>query len=138
MGDLASLFPFILILGFMGLVIYMQTRQRKKLAARQTQLQESLSVGAPIMLTSGIHGSVAGLDEATVDVEVSPGVIITVTRQAILEVRGAGAVQFTEDDLTEDDVDDSDTDDDDHDAERVDGEPSTERPSRRTKPLDDA
>lgn len=137
MGDLASLFPFILILGFMGLVIYMQTRQRKKLAARQTQLQESLSVGAPVMLTSGIHGTVAGLDEATIDVEVSPGVVITVARQAILEVRGAGAevAQFTEDDLTEDDHDEVR---DELDTERVDGEPGSERPTRTTKPLDDA
>lgn len=135
MGDLASLFPFILILGFMGLVIYMQTRQRKKLAQRQTQLQESLLVGAPIMLTSGIHGNVAGLDEATVDVEVSPGVVITVARQAVLEVRGgvAEAAQFTEDDLVEDD----DEVHDELDPERVD-EPGSERPSRTTKPLDDA
>jgi preprotein translocase subunit YajC len=40
------------------------------------------------MTTSGLHGTVADLsDPTTIGIEVSPGVVLTFARQAILEVR---------------------------------------------------
>ncbi len=94
MGDLVLFLPF---LALFGVIIYMQTRQRKKLLARQTELQNSLVVGAPIMLTSGLYGDVAALDEKTVDVEIAPGVVATFARAAVLEVR-PGESTFEDDD----------------------------------------
>ncbi len=84
MGDLVLFLPF---LALFGVIIYMQTRQRKKIQARQAELQAALSVGAPIMLTCGLYGDVAGLDDATVDVEIAPGVVSRFARAAVLEVR---------------------------------------------------
>ena len=39
------------------------------------------------MTTSGIHGTVARLDDTTVDLELAPGVVVTFVRAAILEIR---------------------------------------------------
>ena len=86
-------FPLILLVLAFVLLIVLPARQRKRVAAQQQQMQESLQPGTPIMTTSGIHGSVAGKTDTTVDVEVAPGVVMTFARQAILEVRtpaGAG------------------------------------------------
>jgi preprotein translocase subunit YajC len=80
-------FPFILLALAVLLLFVMPARQRKKIAARAQELQESLSVGTPVMTTSGLHGTVARLDVATVDLEIAPGVIVTFVRPAVLEVR---------------------------------------------------
>jgi preprotein translocase subunit YajC len=80
----------IIVLAFV-LLFVLPNRQRKKVADKARAMQESLAIGTPVMLTSGIHGSIAGLSEGTVDVQISPGVVITVARPAILEVRTPAA-----------------------------------------------
>ncbi len=80
-------FPFILLAVAVLLLFVLPARQRKRMAAQAQQLQESLSVGTPVMTTSGLHGTVAGLGEKTVDIEIAPGVVVTFARPAILEVR---------------------------------------------------
>ncbi len=80
-------FPLILLVLAFGLLIILPARQRKKMAANAKNLQEQLTVGAPVMLTSGLHGTVAGLGEGTVDVEIAPGVVATFARPAIMEIR---------------------------------------------------
>ena len=62
-------------------------RQRKRMQAQAQAMQESLTIGTPVMTTSGLHGTVAGLGDTTVDLEIAPGVVVTFARQAILEVR---------------------------------------------------
>ena len=49
-----------------------------------------LTIGTPVMTTSGLHGTVAALGDTTVDLEIAPGVVVTLARQAILEVRTPG------------------------------------------------
>ena len=80
-------FPFILLALAVLLLFVLPARQRKRMQEQHKALQESLSVGTPVMTTSGLHGSVAGLGEKTVDIEIAPGVVVTFARQAILEVR---------------------------------------------------
>jgi preprotein translocase subunit YajC len=80
-------FPLILLALAVILLFVMPARQRKRMAAQQQTLQESLSVGTPVMTTSGLHGTVARLADTTVDLEIAPGVVATFARQAILEVR---------------------------------------------------
>jgi preprotein translocase subunit YajC len=80
----------IIVLAFF-LLFVLPNRQRKKVADKAKAMQESLAIGTPVMLTSGIHGSIAGLGEGTVDLEISPGVVITVARPAILEIRTPAA-----------------------------------------------
>ena len=82
--------PLLILIALAFVVLFvLPSRQRKKIAANAQAMQDSLRVGTPVMLTSGIHATVAALGESTVDVEVSPGVVITVARPAIMEVRKA-------------------------------------------------
>ena len=80
-------FPLILLALLAVMLFVLPARQRKRMAAQQQALQASLTVGAPVMTTSGLHGTVAALHEGTVDLEIAPGVVVTFVRQAILEVR---------------------------------------------------
>ena len=80
-------FPLILIALVFVVLIMLPARQRKRAQQQQQQMQESLQVGTPVMTTAGLHGTVAGKGDKTVDLEIAPGVVVTFARQAILEVR---------------------------------------------------
>lgn len=80
-------FPLIMLALLAVLLFVLPARQRRTMQARAQALQESLTVGAPVMTTSGIHGSVVRLEETTVDLELAPGVVVTFARPAILEIR---------------------------------------------------
>jgi len=80
-------FPFILLALAVLLLFVLPARQRKRMQEQQKTLQDSLTVGTPVMTTSGLHGAVAGLGEKTVDIEIAPNVVVTFARQAVLEVR---------------------------------------------------
>ena len=80
------LFPLIMVAVLVFLII-LPARQRKKIQDRQAEMQNSLTPGTPVMTTAGLHGTVTGLGEKTVDLEIAPGVVVTFARQAILEVR---------------------------------------------------
>jgi preprotein translocase subunit YajC len=80
-------FPFILLAIALVVLVVLPARQRKAMQAKAQALQESLTVGSPIMMTSGMYGTVAGLGEGTVDVEIAPGVVATFVRAAVLEIR---------------------------------------------------
>jgi preprotein translocase subunit YajC len=80
-------FP-IIILGLLAVMLFvLPARQRKRMQAQAQAMQESLTVGTPVMTTSGMHGTVAALGEKTVDLQVAPGVVVTFARPAILEIR---------------------------------------------------
>jgi preprotein translocase subunit YajC len=83
----------LLILAVLAFVVLfvLPSRQRKKVQEKAQSMQDSLTIGTPVMLTSGIHGTIAGLGDTTVDVEIAPGVVMTVARPAIMEVRTPAA-----------------------------------------------
>jgi len=80
-------FPLIVIALAAVLLFVLPARQRKRMAAQQQTMRDSLVPGTPVMTTSGLHGTVAGNGEGTVDIEISPGVVVTFAQQAVLEVR---------------------------------------------------
>ncbi len=82
-----QLFPFLLLAVVFVVLIVLPARQRKKIQEQQQAMQNSLTIGTPVMTTAGLHGTVAGLGEKTVDLEIAPGVVVTFARQAVLEVR---------------------------------------------------
>ena len=80
--------PFLILLALAVVILFvLPARQRKRMQAQAQAMQESLTVGTPVMTTSGLHGTVAGLGESTVDLEIAPGVVVTFARPAILEIR---------------------------------------------------
>ena len=79
------LFYILLAVAFVALIV-LPGRQRKKMAAQAQQLQESLKPGARVMTTAGIHGTVTGLGETTVILDIAPGVPVTFERRAVVQV----------------------------------------------------
>jgi preprotein translocase subunit YajC len=79
-------FLILLALVFVVLIV-LPGRQRKKVQAQQQQMQESLKPGTSVMTTAGMHATVAGIGDGTVDLEIAPGVVSTFERRAILQVR---------------------------------------------------
>lgn len=79
MSGLTFLLPVAVLLFFWILVIRPQTRRQRELSS----LQDSLALGDVVVLTSGIFGTVARVEEDRIGVEVSTGVVITVAKGAI-------------------------------------------------------
>jgi preprotein translocase subunit YajC len=80
-------FP-IIVLGLLAIMLFvLPARQRKRMRAQAQTMQDSLTIGTPVLTTSGLHGTVAALGDTTVDLEIAPGVVVTFARPAILEVR---------------------------------------------------
>jgi preprotein translocase subunit YajC len=78
-----NLFPILPLVGIAVLfwLILIRPAQRRQRAL--SQLQGQVSVGDEVMLTSGIYGTVRGLDDQTVSLEVSDGVTLKVVRAAV-------------------------------------------------------
>jgi preprotein translocase subunit YajC len=101
---LQQYFPLILLAVAAVVLFVLPARQRKRQMAQQQQMRESLIPGTKVMTTSGLHGTVAGRGEGTVDLEIAPGVVVTFAQQAVLEVRKpAGEVAPAEPELPGDD-----------------------------------
>jgi preprotein translocase subunit YajC len=80
-------FPLIVLALAAVLLFVLPARQRKRMMAQQQSMRESLAPGTPVTTTSGMQGTVVGKGEGTVDLEIAPGVVVTFSQQAILEVR---------------------------------------------------
>jgi preprotein translocase subunit YajC len=68
------------MLGFWAIVMRPARNQQK----RVEHLQSDLAVGHQVMLSSGIFGTIHALAEAKVELEVAPGTVVTVARQAVV------------------------------------------------------
>jgi preprotein translocase subunit YajC len=63
-------------------VVRPQGRRRRELM----HMQSTLEVGDEVMLTSGVYGTLRGLDEDVAQVEIADGVTIRVARGAVGQV----------------------------------------------------
>ncbi|MGI9163830.1 MAG: preprotein translocase subunit YajC [Mycobacterium sp.] len=81
MEQLLSFLPLILI---MGAFMFFASRRQRKAMQSTIDLQESLRAGDRVNTTSGLQGTIVGLGDDTVDLEIAPGVV---TRWVKLAVR---------------------------------------------------
>lgn len=89
MGDNAgALLPLLLLALAFVVLIVLPMRNRSRALQQTRQLQAALTVGTEVMTTSGLYGRIAALADDTVELEVSPGVVVRWARAAIAEVRG--------------------------------------------------
>ncbi|BDB43222.1 MULTISPECIES: preprotein translocase subunit YajC [Mycobacterium] len=72
--------PFLLIMG--GFMYFASRRQRKAMQAT-IDLHESLQPGDRVHTTSGLEGTIVGLTEDDVELEIAPGVVTTWMKLAI-------------------------------------------------------
>jgi preprotein translocase subunit YajC len=65
-------------------------RNRQRLAASESKLRESITFGTDVMTTSGLYGTVVGLnDDDSVQLSIAPGVEV---KWAIAALRDASAL----------------------------------------------
>ena len=74
------LIPLVLVVAFWAILMRPARNQQRSMQA----LQSALSVGDEVILSSGIFGTVRSLDNAKVGLEVAPGIVLTVARQAVV------------------------------------------------------
>jgi preprotein translocase subunit YajC len=81
-GTSALLFYALIALVFYLVILRPQRRRQRALASTQSALEP----GAEVMLTSGIFGRVASLEDETIHLELTPGTVVKVSRQAVVRV----------------------------------------------------
>ncbi|BBZ28197.1 preprotein translocase subunit YajC [Mycolicibacterium madagascariense] len=101
MGQLSLFLPLIII---MGAFMFFSSRRQKKAMQATIDLHESLTVGDEIMTTAGLFGTITGVSNSRVDVEIAPGVVVSMLKLAVKEK--------VSDDLDDDEDDDEYEDDD--------------------------
>jgi preprotein translocase subunit YajC len=101
-NGVGPLVPLVLLLvvGYLLMV-----RLPRKRAREVSELQAALTIGDQIMLTSGIFGRVEAIVEEKIDVEISPGVVITVHRGAVGKIVRDETADDSDDELRQADAD---------------------------------
>ena len=87
------LFPLLIVALLVPMFLGMR-RQRKEVT-KQAEMQDSLKIGDHVTTTSGLYGTIVGLDPTTVDLEIAEDVITTWLRAGIREVRAADEFDTT-------------------------------------------
>lgn len=80
MDWLAQLLFFAAIAAVFWLLLIRPNVRRQR---EQVAMQESLNVGDRVMLTSGILGTLRGLDDDEIELEIAPGTTVSVVRGAV-------------------------------------------------------
>lgn len=78
---LAIAWLLLMVAAFWFLIVRPQRRRMLEMH----ELQRGLSVGDEVVTTAGIYGTVRGLDEATVELEIAPATTIRLARGAIAQ-----------------------------------------------------
>ncbi len=92
--DLVVFLPLLII---MGAFMFFASRRQKKAMQATIDLHNSLQIGDRVHTTSGLQGTIAGITEDNVDIEIAPGVVTTWMKMAIRDKIGPD-IDFDEDD----------------------------------------
>jgi preprotein translocase subunit YajC len=78
----------ILLFVMLGVFIFMMFRRNKKTQQQQAQLQSQFAPGVEVMTSFGLFGRIVSIDDAEnkVVLELSPGNLATVHRQAVTKI----------------------------------------------------
>lgn len=78
----------ILLFVMLGVFIFMMFRRNKKAQQQQAELQSQVGPGVEVMTSFGLFGHVVSIDDAEnkVTLELSPGNLATVHRQAVTKI----------------------------------------------------
>jgi preprotein translocase subunit YajC len=99
-SDVDLFLPLLLLIVLGGFMFMAQRRQKKAMQAT-IDLHDSLTVGDRIHTTSGLQGTITGISDGTVDLEIAPGVITTWMKLAVRD-RIEPDDEFDDDDFDED------------------------------------
>jgi preprotein translocase subunit YajC len=76
----------IIIVALFAAMWLFMIRPQKRRQVDQSRMQESLSAGDEVLTAGGIHGTVRGIEDEVVQVEIAPGTVIRLDRRAIASV----------------------------------------------------
>ncbi|RNE49261.1 preprotein translocase subunit YajC [Corynebacterium alimapuense] len=74
----------LLILAVFILPSFFMMRTQRKRQAELQNMQSSLLIGDKVVTVSGIHGTVVGMSETELDIEIAAGVVVLMDRIAVL------------------------------------------------------
>jgi preprotein translocase subunit YajC len=74
--------PLVLLVG-LGAMMFFASRRQRKATQATIDLHDSLSVGDRVHTSSGLHGTIAGITDDDVLLEIAPGVVTTWMKMAI-------------------------------------------------------
>ena len=83
--DLVIFLPLLII---MGLFMFFASRRQKKAMQATIDLHESLQIGDRIHTTSGLEGTITGIADDSIDLEIAPGVVTTWMKLAVRDKIG--------------------------------------------------
>lgn len=93
---MSSFLPMILILVvFLGLMSWSTRRNMKKQQNQRQELENSMTEGTRVMLTSGLYGTLTHVGDKQAIVELAPGAEVAVVKQAISKVVGPNDEEFS-------------------------------------------
>jgi preprotein translocase subunit YajC len=78
-----NLLPLLLLVVLFYVLVLRPAQRRQRQAI---QVADALTVGAQVVTTSGMLGTVHALDDKHVDLEVSPGVVVRYVKAAVARV----------------------------------------------------
>lgn len=74
------LLPLILLVAFWLLLIRPAAKARRK----QAELMQAVTVGDRVIISAGIFGTVVSVEDDRLGLEVAPGTVLTVAKQAVV------------------------------------------------------
>jgi preprotein translocase subunit YajC len=125
MGELTLFLPLIIIL---GAFMFFASRRQKKAMQATVDLHNSLKIGDRVHTTSGLQGTITGIGDDNVDLEIAPGVVTTWMKVAVRD-RIVDDVDDVDEDEGTDDQEDSDLD---YEARESTGTEITDSPNTKT------
>jgi preprotein translocase subunit YajC len=78
--------PILMIVLLFGVMYFMMIRPQQKRRREAEQMQASLGPGDEVVTIGGLYGTVTGVDDETVMLEIAPGVQTRYARPAIARV----------------------------------------------------
>lgn len=86
-----KLLPFIVLIVVFVFLIAVPMRRQMRAQRATRDMQAQLAVGDDVMTTSGLYGTVVGMDGGAVDLRIAPDVVVRCARAAIGERQVADA-----------------------------------------------
>ncbi|MET0897936.1 MAG: preprotein translocase subunit YajC [Mycobacterium sp.] len=105
--DLVVFLPLLIIL---GAFMFFASRKQKKAMQVTIDLHESLAIGDRIHTTSGLQGTITGVGDDYVDLEIAPGVVTTWMKLAVRDKINPTDAEDEYEDEYEDDFEDGNGD----------------------------
>lgn len=85
-GDGGLMSTMLMLVLVFGIMYFMMIRPQQKKAKQHEAMIKALKKGDKVVLSGGLHGTVAGDDEKTLLVEIASGVKVKVEKNAVASV----------------------------------------------------